>query len=56
MRHIIVLDLLTDTCKQDDGDQESNGNTDTVYDTLNEVVALLYVCQRNTENRTVCCN
>ena len=53
MRHIIVLDLLTNTGKQDDGNCKSDGDTDTVDNALDEIVALLHVRKCNTENRTV---
>ena len=45
MGHIVILDLFTDTGKQDDGDRKSNRNADTIDNALNKVIFLLHIGQ-----------
>ena len=45
MGHIVILDLFTDTGKQDVGFLKSNLNADTIDNALNKVIFLLHIGQ-----------
>ena len=45
MGHIVILDLFTDTGKQDDGDRKTNRNADPIDNALTKVILLLHIGQ-----------
>ena len=50
---IIIFNFLTHTGKKDDGDRKAHGNTDTIDNTLDKIIALLYIRKSHAENGAV---